>query len=190
VRIGLFFGSFNPIHIGHLIIAQSVLNGSDLQKIWFVVSPHNPLKPKKSLANAYDRLRMVELATAENDAFMASNVEFKLGQPSFTIDTLTHLTNKYPGYDFSIIMGSDNLGSLPKWKNYEALLSNYPIYAYGRSSDASTPFDLHPTVHRINSCMLEISATEIRELIKNKKNVRYLLPDDVLEYINSNNLYL
>jgi nicotinate-nucleotide adenylyltransferase len=148
------------------------------------------LKNKKSLANDYDRLAWVQDAIADNPKLKASSIEFNLPQPSFTIVTLAVLKEKFPEKSFHLIMGGDSLLSLPKWKNYEALLSNYPIYAYGRSSDASTPFDLHPTVHRINSCILEISATEIRELIKNKKNVRYLLPDDVLEYINSNNLYL
>ncbi|HOJ91488.1 MAG TPA: nicotinate (nicotinamide) nucleotide adenylyltransferase [Saprospiraceae bacterium] len=132
MKIGLFFGSFNPIHNGHLIIAQHLLNYSAIEKLWFIVSPHNPLKEKASLAKDRERLHLVRLAIDENPDMRASDIEFNLPQPSYTIDTMAFLTEKYPQHEFSLIMGGDNLVSLPKWKNYELLISKYPILIYKR----------------------------------------------------------
>lgn len=193
MKVGLFFGSFNPIHMGHLIIAQSVLNETNLDQIWLVVSPHNPFKKKETLLGEYDRLYMCELATARNHRIKPSNVEFKLPQPSYTIDTLTHLATRYPSYAFSLIMGADNLATLHKWKNYQAILSHYPVYIYPRlHPEAQTPdaaVAASPNIIRVEAPVVELSATRIRELIKQKKSVQHLLPDAVFDYIEKQNLY-
>lgn len=188
-RIGLFFGSFNPIHIGHLIIAQHMLEHTDLEKVWFVVSPHNPLKPRKTLAKDADRLHMVRLAIDDNPGFHASNIEFSLPQPSYTVDTLAYLQEKYPEYQFHLIMGGDNLASLAKWKNHEILLRDYPILAYRRPGHEGTAFDNHPSVRFFDAPQLNISATFIREQIKEGKSIRYLVPDAVFEFLDGGRLY-
>lgn len=191
MNIGLFFGSFNPIHIGHLIIANHVLNFSKLQKIWFVVSPHNPLKEKKNLLNQYDRLHILNLAIQNNNKFKASDIEFKLKQPSYTIDTLEHLKEKYPQHEFSLIMGSDNIASINKWKNYEMILDNYRIMIYQRTGSTESKYHTHKNVTVIDNVpILNLSATHIRTLIKENKSIRYLVPDLVCEYINTNKYYL
>jgi nicotinate-nucleotide adenylyltransferase len=190
MKIGLFFGSFNPIHYGHLIIAECAANEAQLNRVWFVVSPHNPLKIKQSLLGEYDRLRMVELAIEGNHTFHASNVEFSLAKPSFTIDTLTYLFDKYRSYEFSLIMGEDNLLHIHKWKNYEAILNNYKIYVYPRpNSTVETELKNHPNVHYFSAPLLDISATEIRTRLKSNKSIRYLVPDNVREYLISRKLY-
>ncbi len=188
MKIGLFFGSFNPIHNGHLIIANQILNHTDCKKIWFVVSPHNPLKEKESLLNQFDRLHMVNLAIENNPSFKSSDVEFKLPLPSYTIDTLQHLNEKYPQHDFSIIMGSDNLNSLNKWKNYEALIKYHTIYVYKRG-ETITNYNQTPSIQILDFPFLNISSTYIRQLIQQKKSVRYLVPDIVEDYIKSNRYY-
>ncbi len=188
-RIGLFFGSFNPIHSGHLIIAQHMLEYADVDKIWFVVSPHNPLKPRKTLARDADRLHMVRLAIDDNPGFHASNIEFSLPKPSYTVDTLAYLKDQYPDHAFSLIMGGDNLASLAKWKNYEILLRDYSILVYRRPGSGDTPFDDHPSVRFFEAPQLDISATFIREQISNGKSIRYLVPDPVHDYLDGGSLY-
>lgn len=189
-KTGLFFGSFNPIHIGHLIIANHMVADTDLDEVWLVVSPHNPLKEKSTLANDYDRLHMVELALEGSNNIKASNLEFSLPKPSYTIDTLTYLNEKYPTKSFSIIMGGDSLVSLPKWKNYEKLLQNYDIYVYNRSNSDTQelPFD-NTRVTFVEAPLIDVSATYIRERISRNASVKYILPDKVFEFIDSKRLY-
>jgi len=189
MKIGLFFGSFNPIHTGHLIIASYMANHTDLDKVWLVVSPHNPLKKASDLINTYDRLEMAKLATENSDCIEVSDIELKLPRPSYTIDTLIYLQEKFPNHQFTLIMGSDNLNSLQKWKNYEILLRDYQIYVYPRPSFESTSFSTHSSVTITNTPLIEISSTFIRRSIAQKKNVQYFLPDAVLEFIESKNLY-
>ena len=189
MNIGLYFGSFNPIHMGHMILAQTALNETPLQSVWFVVSPQNPFKQKKNLLSEYDRLRMVELAVESNDGLQASNVEFSLPKPSYTIDTLTHLRDRYRSYEFSLIMGQDNLQYLHKWKKHEALLAYYPLYVYPRHTAQPSQFDNHPNVHFFESPLLNISASYIRQTLKAGKSVRYLVPEEVYEYIEQKGIY-
>ena len=179
MNIGLFFGSFNPIHSGHLILAQTALNETPLDYVWFVVSPQNPFKQKKNLISEYNRIRMAELAVEDHPRMLASNVEFSLPKPSYTIDTLTHLREVYDTYSFSIIMGQDNLQHLHKWKNHEALVKYYPIYVYPRIGVQPSPFDDHPNVRLFEAPLLNISATYIRETIRAGKSVRFMVPDPV-----------
>lgn len=186
---GLFFGSFNPIHTGHLIIASYMANYTDLQEVWFVVSPQNPLKTKKSLASMYDRLEMVNLAIGETEKLRASDIEFRLPQPSYTIDTLTYLQERYPGKRFVLIMGSDNLQSLAKWKNYELILRDYPIYVYPRPGYAPGELSSHPSVTITDTPLMDLSSTFIRKSLKEGKSVRYFLPDSVIDFIEKAGLY-
>jgi nicotinate-nucleotide adenylyltransferase len=188
MRIGLYFGSFNPIHIGHLIIANHIIQHSDLDKIWFVVSPQNPLKPSHTLLNEYNRLHLVELAIEDNPKFRASNIEFQLPKPSYTIDTLTYLSEKFPTETFSVIMGGDSFQNIKKWKNYEVLLNNYSIYVYNRPGFVVQAQEWK-TVKVLDAPLLDISATHIRTLIKAEKSIKYLVPDNVKEYIASNHYY-
>ncbi len=191
MKIGLFFGSFNPIHQGHLIIAESALDDVKLDRVWFVVSPQNPFKEKKNLLSEYERLRLVEMAIEGNHRLYASNVEFRLPQPSFTIDTLTHLFDAYKSYTFSLIMGEDNLLQLKKWKNAEAILNNYQIYVYPRTGSAiDSDLKTHPNVHYFEAPMLDISATLIRHRLKEKKSIKYLMPEKVEEFIVNKGLYI
>lgn len=189
MKIGLFFGSFNPVHTGHLIIASYMANYTDLDKVWLIVSPHNPLKDKKALINMYDRLEMARLATDQATNIEVSDIEFKLPQPSYTIDTLMHLRERYPGHQFCLIMGSDNLVSLKKWKNYELILRDYPIYVYPRPGYLDEELSKHPSVIITRTPQMEISSTFIRSSIKEGKNVQFFLPQPVLEFIDSKNLY-
>ncbi|MEY3677978.1 MAG: hypothetical protein RI924_119 [Bacteroidota bacterium] len=189
MKIGLFFGSFNPIHTGHLIIANYMANYTDLDQVWLVVSPHNPLKPKSDLINSYDRLEMARLAIEKALNIRVSDVEFSLPQPSYTIDTLLHLTERYPEHQFSLIMGSDNLTSFKKWKNHELLLRDYRILVYPRPGTAASEFEHHPSVQMTDTPLMELSATFIRKALKIGKDVRFFLPDAVLAFIESKNLY-
>jgi nicotinate-nucleotide adenylyltransferase len=189
MKIGLFFGSFNPVHVGHLIIAECALNETDLDRVWMVVSPQNPLKVKSSLLGEYDRFRMMELALNDHPKIQASNVEFMLPKPSYTVDTLLHLREKYPSYEFSIIMGEDNLEHFHKWKNYEAILNNYTIYCYPRIIKEQDYFQKYPQVKKFGLPYLDISATFVREMLAQKKSVRFMVTDRVYEYILKNNLY-
>ncbi|WP_256012682.1 nicotinate (nicotinamide) nucleotide adenylyltransferase [Desertivirga xinjiangensis] len=189
MRIGLFFGSFNPIHIGHLIIANYMANYTDLQSVWLVISPHNPLKNKTSLVNMYDRSEMARLATNSAEKLKVSDVEFKLPQPSYTVDTLAYLKEKYPEHQFTLIMGADNLASLKKWKNYEVILRDYKIAVYPRPGFDGLELASHPSVTITKTPNMEISSTFIRNAIKEGKSVQYFVPDEVLEFIDSKNLY-
>ncbi len=188
MKIGLYFGSFNPIHIGHLIIANTIFDRSDLDQVWFVVSPQNPLKKRKSLIHEHDRLRMVELAIEDNFHFRASDVEFNMPKPSYTIDTLAYLTDKYPQHSFCLFLGSDSVKQLKRWKNYEQILEHYEIFVYPRPGEKPS-FD-HDSIHWIDAPMLDISATFIRDSIKNDLSVKYLLPEQVEEYIKDKKLYI
>src|SRR5690554_7025159 len=155
MKVGLYFGTFNPIHVGHIIIANYVLENSDLDEVWMVVTPHNPLKKKSSLLEDYHRLQMIHLATETYEKLKPSDIEFKLSQPNYTINTLVHLKEKFPKHQFSLIMGEDNLKSLHKWKNYELILRDYDIYVYPRISEAKIPEDRKST--RLNSSHVRIS---------------------------------
>lgn len=191
MKIGLYFGTFNPIHVGHLIIANHMAEHADLDQVWMVVTPHNPLKKKSTLLADHHRLEMMFLATEDFPKIKPSDIEFKLSQPNYTVNTLVHLEEKYPEHAFSLIMGEDNLKSFHKWKNYEAILAHHEIYVYPRlDATAENPlFKNHPKIHLIDAPVVEISSTSIRENIKKGKNVLPLLPPKVWEYIDHNNFY-
>lgn len=190
MKVGLYFGSFNPIHHGHLVIAQYVLQHTDIDQVWFVVSPQNPLKPSASLLNEYHRLHLVRLAIEGEKNFKASDIEFRLPRPSYTVDTLTYLQEKYPGDEFSIIMGSDSLQNLPNWKNYRWLLQHYRIFVYKRPGHEIPPgFSGAKEIRLLDAPLLPISATDIRQKIKAGKSVQYLLPETVREEIEKSGYY-
>ncbi|MBA3898936.1 MAG: nicotinate-nucleotide adenylyltransferase [Bacteroidetes bacterium] len=190
MKTGLFFGSFNPIHIGHLILASYMAEFADLKQVWFVVSPHNPLKQKKTLLNDYQRLDMVKLAIDDNPKFKAIDIEFKLPQPNYTIDTLTHLQEKFPKKKFVLIIGEDNLKNFHKWKNHEVLLEQYELYVYPRKDLLQKSILAeHPKVKMIDAPVVEISSSFIRNAIKNKKDVQYMLPYKVAQYLEEMNFY-
>ncbi|WP_336127961.1 nicotinate (nicotinamide) nucleotide adenylyltransferase [Mesoflavibacter sp. CH_XMU1422-2] len=191
MKIGLYFGSFNPIHIGHLIIANQLVENSDLDQIWFVVTPHNPFKKKSTLLDNYQRLEMVYLATKDYDTLKESDIEFNLPQPNYTVNTLVHLTEKYPKHEFALIMGEDNLKSFHKWKNYQTILEYHSIYVYPRISEGKvdTQFNNHPKITRVDAPIIELSSTMIRKAIKEGKNVKPLLPENVWAYLGEMNFY-
>jgi nicotinate-nucleotide adenylyltransferase len=191
MKIGLYFGTFNPIHIGHLIIANHIAEHSELDQVWMVVTPHNPHKQKSSLLDDYHRLHMVHLATEDFPKIKPSDIEFKLTQPNYTVNTLAHLQEKFPKYEFSLIMGEDNLYSLHKWKNYETILANHTIYVFPRLFEKTNgnQFLNHPKIKLINAPIIELSSTFIRENIKLGKNVAPMLPYKVAEYVEHNLFY-
>ena len=192
MNIGLYFGTFNPIHVGHLAIANHMVEFSDLDEIWMVVTPHNPFKKKSSLLADNHRLQLVQIATDEYPKLKASNIEFKLPQPNYTVNTLAYISEKYPEHIFNLIMGEDNLASFHKWKNYEVILENHDVYVYPRihtNSISKTQFDTHKKVHKIDAPIMEISSTFIRKGLANKKNMRALLPCKVWQYIDEMNFY-
>lgn len=197
MKIGLYFGTFNPVHVGHLIIANHFAEHTDLNQVWMVVTPHNPLKNKDTLLKDSTRLELVFLATEDYPKIKPCDIEFHLSQPNYTVNTLAHLQEKYPKNEFSLIMGEDNLKSFHKWKNFEVILENHNIYVYPRvDENRKTNYNVekygfkdHPKIHFINAPIVEISATFIRNSIKNKKNIQPLLPNKVWEYIDHNNLY-
>lgn len=191
MKVGLYFGTFNPIHVGHLIIANHIVENSNLDQVWMVVTPHNPLKKKTGLLEDYHRLQMVHLATEGYDKIMPSDIEFKLPQPNYTVNTLVHLHEKFPKHSFSLIMGEDNLKSLKKWKNYEVIVKDYDLYVYPRISTDVIPqeFVNHPNIHKITAPIIELSSTFIRNSIKDKKNIRPMLDTKVWEYIDHNLFY-
>lgn len=188
-KIGLFFGSFNPVHVGHMIIANYMVTQTDLKEVWFVVSPHNPLKPKKSLARDYDRLHLVRLSIGDNLALRASDIEFGLPKPSYTIDTLAYLREKYPDKQFVLIMGGDNLATLPKWKHHDLILRDYLIYVYKRPDFAPAEFADHPHIRLFDAPQMDISATYIRRCVREGKSVQYLVTEPVFDYLNNSGLY-
>ncbi|KGO85377.1 nicotinate-nucleotide adenylyltransferase [Flavobacterium rivuli WB 3.3-2 = DSM 21788] len=191
MKIGLYFGTFNPIHAGHLIIANHMAEYSGLDQIWLVVTPHNPLKKKSTLLDDHHRLQMVFLATEDYPKLKPSDVEFRLPQPSYTVNTLAHLQEKFPMHEFSLIMGEDNLNSLHKWKNYEVLLQNHDIYVYPRINTEVINPDIAAAarIHKVEAPVIEISSTFIRNSIKEGKNVRPLLPEKVWQYVVHNLFY-
>lgn len=190
-KVGLFFGTFNPIHTGHLIIANHMAEYSDLEEIWLVVTPHNPLKKKNSLLDNHHRLEMVYKACETYEKLKPSNIEFDLPQPNYTVNTLAHLQEKYPTNEFSLIMGEDNLKSFHKWKNSEVILENHEIYVYPRiaAGTVDVKFKNNPRIKKIDAPIVEISSTFIRRSIKNSKNVRPLLDEKVWEFIDLMNFY-
>jgi nicotinate-nucleotide adenylyltransferase len=194
-RIGLYFGSFNPIHIGHLAIAGYMTEFAGLNQVWFIVSPHNPLKKKETLLDDYQRLYMTQLAIGDSDKLKASDIEFKLPVPSYTIDTLAYLKEKHSQNEFCLVMGEDNLLTLHKWKNAEELVKNYSIYVYPRPGlKKSTSLLLDQLlskadIHRINAPMMDISGTFIRDGIKHGKDMSYFLPPAVWKYVKEMHFY-
>jgi nicotinate-nucleotide adenylyltransferase len=188
-NIGLFFGTFNPVHIGHMIIASYMAEFADLDEVWMVVSPHNPLKEKTTLLDDYQRLHMVNLAIDNHPKLKASDIEFKLSQPSYTIHTLTYLKEKYPAYHFFLIMGADNLESFHKWKNHERILEISGLLVYPRPGFDGGEFKNHPSVKWVHAPLMQISSTFIRSALKQKKNLKYILPEKVYKYIDEMNFY-
>ncbi len=190
MRIGLYPGSFNPVHIGHLVIAGYMAEFSDLDEIWMVVSPRNPLKMTNDMLQDYHRLELVKLAIGNNKKIKASDVEFKLSKPSYTIHTLQHLKEKFPANDFVLIIGEDNLRTFDQWKNYEEILQSCMVYVYPRLHVEETKFHIHPRVKLISEVpVMEISATFIRNSLLNKKDIRYMLDDAVLDRIEEMGFY-
>ncbi len=194
MNIGLFFGSFNPIHLGHLIIANVVREQTNLQQVWFVVSPQNPFKKASNLLNEYDRLRMVELAVEDNYDLRASSIEFSMPKPSYTADTLAYLGERHPTYNFHLILGSDNLTHFHRWKNHRAIIDHHVLYVYPRpdatSSKITEAVSSHSNLRFVEAPLLNISATFIRNLAKQDRSVQYLVPDRVADYIKDKKLYL
>jgi nicotinate-nucleotide adenylyltransferase len=190
MKIGLFFGSFNPIHMGHMIIANLMAESSDLTKVWFVVSPQNPFKPGKGLLHEFDRYDMVRAAIHDNYKLEVSDIEFHLPKPSYTIHTLVHLREKHPDKEFRIILGEDNLAGFIKWKNHERILEDYGLYVYPRPLAQPSELKQHPNVTMVEAPMLDISATFIRNCIRKRQSVRYLVPDPVEEMIRTKGFYL
>lgn len=188
-KVGLFFGSFNPVHVGHMIIANFMATQTDLEEVWMVVSPHNPLKPKKSLARDHDRLHLVRLAIGDNPKIKASDIEFSLPQPSYTVDTLSYLKEKYPNQEFALIMGGDNLATLHKWKNYELLLRDHEIFVYQRPSHDLGELQQHPSIKIVEAPLMQISASYIRKCLKAGRSVQYLVPDAVYQYLEEVAVY-
>ena len=191
MKIGLYFGTFNPIHVGHLTIANHLQQHSDLDEVWFVVTPLSPFKKKSSLLDNNQRLEMVYRATKEYTHLRSSDIEFGLKQPNYTIDTLIYLGEKFSEHEFSLIMGEDNLKSFHKWKNFELILQNHHIYVYPRISDGKieTQFNNHPKIHHVEAPIMELSSTFIRKSIKEGKNIRPMLPENVWEYVDEMNFY-
>jgi nicotinate-nucleotide adenylyltransferase len=191
-KVGLYFGTFNPIHIGHLVIANHMVEFSDLDEVWFVVTPQSPFKTKKNLLDNHHRYQMVFEATKDYDKLKPSKIEFDLPQPNYTINTLVHLKEKYPSdYNFSLIMGEDNLKGFHKWKNYDVILEDYELFVYPRVSDGKVEqkFLKHAKIHRVDAPIMEISSTFIRTQHKKGKNIKPLLPQEVWKYMDEMNFY-
>jgi nicotinate-nucleotide adenylyltransferase len=188
MKIGLYFGSFNPIHSGHLLVANYVLNETALEKIWLIVSPQNPHKDKNSLLNEYQRFHLARLAVQDDSRIKASDVEFKLSKPSFTANTLAHLKEKHPSDDFSIIMGSDSYQNISKWKNFEYILENYSIYVYSRPGFEISN-NTRPNINLLSAPLIQISSSQIRKYIEQSKSIRYLVPESVREEIETRRFY-
>ena len=198
-QIGLFFGTYNPIHVGHLIIANYMADFTELDEVWLVVTPHNPFKEKKSLLADYHRLALVREAISENTKIRASDVEFNLPQPSYTIHTLAYLEDQYPDYHFSLIMGEDNLRTVHKWKEHQLMLERHKIYVYPRPlteqeieelSNHTTDDNIeHPNIHRLEAPVMKLSSSFIRNAIKAGKDVRYMLTEPVYRYVKEMHFY-
>jgi len=189
MRVGLFFGSFNPVHVGHMVLANYMLAYTEMQQVWMVVSPQNPHKTGQQMLSAANRLLLVNLAIDDHPNLRSSNIEFSLPQPSYTIHTLAHLNEKYPEHEFSLIIGQDNLQSFNKWKNHETILEKFHLYVYPRPGAATSQFDAHPHVHLTSAPVIDISSTFIRQGIREKKDLRFFLPAKVWEEIDVMNFY-
>ena len=188
-RIGLFFGSFNPVHTGHMVLANYMATQTPLDEVWLVVSPQNPFKQRGSLARDHDRLHLVKLAIGDTPKLRASNIEFDLPKPSYTVDTLAVLRDRYPDYGFTLIMGGDNLASLPRWKNAEVILRDYRIQVYRRPGADAVELAEHPHVTVYDAPLMQLSATYVRQCIKAGRSIRYLVPDAVAEELEKSGLY-
>ena len=191
MKIGLYFGTFNPIHVGHLIIANHMVEHSDLDEIWMVVTPHNPFKKKSTLLENNHRFELVYRATESYSKIKPSDIEFKLPQPNYTVFTLAHISEVFPDKEFCLIMGEDNLKSFHKWKNYETILEHHHIYVYPRITEETVAhqFKNHPKIHKIDAPIVQISSTMIRNGIKDNKNIKPLLTKEVWEYLDEMNFY-
>ncbi len=189
MKIGLFFGTYNPIHVGHMVIANYMVEFTDLEKIWIVVTPHNPFKVKKSMLQDYHRLRLVNLAIEDDNRFKASDIEFKLPQPNYTIDTLTYLKESHPDYEFVLIMGADNLHHFHKWKNHEQILADHELYVYPRDSFDELPLKDHKQVKFCDAPIMRISSSFIRKAISEGKDVRHYMPKSVSDYVQEMHFY-
>ena len=190
-KVGLYFGTFNPIHSGHLIIANYMVEFSELNEVWMVVTPHNPFKKKSSLLDNHHRLEMVYKACEDYLNLKPSDIEFGLPQPNYTVNTLIQLEEKYPDMEFALIMGEDNLKSFHKWKNYEVILERYSIFVYPRISEGlvESEFLAHEKITRVPAPIIELSSTFIRKAVKEGKNIRPMLPEKVWEYLDKMNFY-
>jgi len=189
MEVGLYFGSFNPVHIGHMAIANYMVEYTDLQQIWFVVSPQNPLKAKNTLLADYQRYELVSRAIGNNIKFRVSSIEFSMPKPSYTIDTLTYISEKFPNHNFSIIMGSDNILTLNKWKNYEQILQYYKIYIYPRSDFQLENVEVKGNFEIANAPQMEISSSFIRQAIKEGKDIPYFMPSEAYKYMREMHFY-
>lgn len=191
MKVGLFFGTFNPIHIGHLIIANYIVEFSDLEEVWFVITPQSPFKQKTTMLSNHHRLALVNIAVENYPKLKTSEIEFHLSQPNYTINTLAHLEEKFPKNQFCLIMGEDNLKGLHKWKNYETILQNYELYVYPRISEGTIEhqFSNHQKIHKVNAPIVQISSTFIRKAIKEKRDISTMLPPNVWKYIDEMNFY-
>ena len=192
MKIGLYFGTFNPVHIGHTILANHMLHYTDMDEVWMVVTPHNPHKKKSTLLDNHHRLEMVYKATEQFEDIHPTDIEFKLKQPNYTVDTLVHISEKFPNNEFVLIMGEDNLRTFHKWKNYEVILEHYEVYVYPRIGDkiiGENNLKNHNKIHFVEAPIVEISSTFIRQSIKNNKSVKHLLLPEVCEYIDLMNFY-
>lgn len=189
MKVGLFFGSFNPVHVGHMIIANWMVQHSDMDQLWMVLSPQNPFKKRNNLAQDYDRLHLLHLAIGDHSLIKASNVEFSLPKPSYTVDTLSYLHEKYPDNQFVLIMGGDNLSSFHKWKNYEQIIAHHDIYVYKRPGSIHDRWDDHPHIHILEAPLLHISASLIRKMISKGQSIQYMVPDAVYAHLQDNPIY-
>ena len=189
MKVGLFFGTFNPIHVGHLVVAGYMTEFTDLKEVWFVVSPQNPMKAEQNMLEENQRLALVNLAVGNHPKLKVNDIEFSLPKPSFSIDTLTHFSEKYPAHEFVLILGSDNLTTFNKWKNFERILERYSIYVYPRPGFSGGKLSSHVKIKITSAPMLEISSTYIRDAIKNKKDVRYMLTESVYIKIKEMHFY-
>ncbi|MFB1023342.1 MAG: nicotinate (nicotinamide) nucleotide adenylyltransferase [Vicingaceae bacterium] len=189
-KVGLFFGTYNPVHVGHMVIANYMVEFTDMDELWMVVTPHNPFKKKSSLLKDYDRFHLVQLAISDDTRLKASNIEFDLPQPNYTCDTLAYLTEKHPGVHFSLIMGADNLNHFHKWKNHEVILENHDLYVYPRmDSNEGGELKRHYKVNYVEAPVMRISSTFIRNALKEGQNVRHYMPAEVAKYVTEMNLY-
>jgi len=188
-KIGLFFGSFNPIHIGHLAIANYIVEYSETDQLWFVVTPHNPHKKKANLLNDFDRLEMVTMAIKDDDRLQVCDIEFNMPKPSYTVNTLAYLSDRNPNYIFSIIIGADNFKNFHKWKNYETIKNNFGIIVYPRPGYTSNEYKTFPDLTIVEAPRMDISSSFIRDSIKKGKDIRHFLPPVVWEYIDKMGFY-